>query len=276
VPSLTEVFGHWTFEPVPMLLAAFALVLYGWAATRAVRRWPAARATAFAAGVAALVFALGSGLDTYGDRLLSIHMVQHLVLTLVAAPLLILGRPLDLALRALHGERRRGLARVVSGRPAQVLGSPPVAWSVFAVVMLVSHVPAVYQAAVRHDALHELEHALYVGSALLFWWPLLGTPRHRLGMVGRLLYVMAAMPLMGVIGVALDESRRLVYPVYAEPARALHLSALADQARAGAIMWAGGTVVMAAAALVIAWLALVGEEQRARRREAYEDAELSA
>jgi putative membrane protein len=146
-------------------------------------------------------------------------------------------------------------------------------------VMLGSHLPPVYQAAVRHPALHVLEHTLYLSSALLFWWPLMGAdpaPRRRLGMVGRLLYVMLAMPLMSVVGVALGEARHLVYPVYADPARALHVSALADQERAGAIMWAGGTAFMAAAALVLAWLALAGEEERARRREAYEDAELSA
>jgi cytochrome c oxidase assembly factor CtaG len=84
-----------------------------------------------------------------------------------------------------------------------------------------------------------------------------------------------AMPVMGVVGVVLDETRHLVYSVYAEPARALHVSALADQARAGAIMWVAGSALMSAAALVIAWLALREEEQRARRREAYEDLELS-
>lgn len=279
MPSLAQIFGNWSFSPGPVLLAALAVGVYGWASLRAVRRWPAARTAAFCAGVAVLLFALCSGLDRYGDRLLSVHMIQHLVLTLVAPPLLILGRPVELALRALHGERRHALAALISGRTARRLGSPPVAWSLFAVVMLVSHVPAIYQAAVRHGAVHELEHTLYLAAALLFWWPLLDTdPRaqRRLGMVGRLLYVMLAMPLMGAIGVALGEARTLVYPVYAAPARVLHVSALADQARAGAIMWVGGTAFMAAAALAIAWAALAREEARARRREAYEDVELSA
>lgn len=278
MPSLAQVLRDWTLEPGPLLLAVLALGLYGWVALRAVRRWPPQRLLWFAAGVTALVFALCSGLDAYGDRLLSIHMVQHLVLTLVAPPLLIMGRPLELALRALHGERRRAVARMLSGRAARRLGSPPVAWSVFAVVMLGSHLPTFYQAAVRHDSVHELEHALYLTSALLFWWPLLDADPHsrrRLGMVGRLLYVVLAMPVMGGIGVVLQQSRSLVYPVYAQPARALHVSALGDQLRAGAIMWVGGTAFMAAAALIVAWLALAGEEERARRREAYEDAELT-
>jgi putative membrane protein len=279
VPSLARVFSDWAFEPVPMLLALCAAGLYLWAARCGVRRWPAGRTAAFLAGVAVVVFALGSGLDTYGDRLLSIHMVQHLVLTLVAPPLLIAGRPLELALRALHGERRQTLARLVSGRGVRALTSWPVAWTAFALVMLATHLPPFYEAAIRDPALHELEHALYLGSALLFWWPLVGVdpaPRRQLGMVGRLLYVMLAMPLMGVVGVWLGEARHVVYPVYVEPSRALHVSALADQAHAGAIMWACGTAFMAAAALLIAWLALAGEEERARRREAYEDAELSA
>ncbi|MGZ4202138.1 MAG: cytochrome c oxidase assembly protein [Thermoleophilaceae bacterium] len=278
MPSLAQVLGDWTLEPVPVLLAVLALGVYGWAALRAVRRWPPVRAASFAAGVAAVLLALCSGLDGYGDRLLSIHMVQHLVLTLVAPPLLIVGRPLELTLRALHGERRRALARMLSGRTARWLGTPAVAWSAFAAVMLGSHLPPVYQAAVRHDPLHELEHALYLASALLFWWPLLDADPHsrrQLGMVGRLLYVMLAMPVMGVIGVALQQSRSLVYPVYAQPGRALHVSALGDQVRAGALMWVGATAFMAAAALLVAWLALAGEEERARRRESYEDAELT-
>src|SRR5919201_448423 len=156
MPSLAQVFGNWSLEPLPMLLAVCALALYGWAALRGVRGWPAARTAAFAAGLAVLVFALGSGLDAYGDRLLSIHMVQHLVLTLVAPPLLLLGRPLELALRALRGASRERLARAVRMRL-----SPALTWCPFVVVMAGSHLPPVYDAAVRHPAVHELEHALY-------------------------------------------------------------------------------------------------------------------
>ena len=279
MPSVGRVLGDWSFAPLPMLLAVCAAAVYLWAALRAVRLWPGVRTAAFLAGLATLVFALGSGLDGYGDRLLSIHMIQHLVLTLVAPPLLIAGQPLELALRALHGRRRQTLARLVSGRAARLLASPPVAWSLFAAVLVGSHLPPIYQTAVRHDAVHELEHAFYLGAGLLFWWPLLGAdpvPRRRLGMVGGLLYVMLAMVPMTVVGVALGETQHVVYPVYAAPARALQLSALADQHRAGALMWVASSAFMAAAALWLAWLALTAEEQRARRREAYEDAELSA
>jgi putative copper resistance protein D len=256
-----------------MLLSAASAALYLAAARRA-RRWPSGRTLAFLVGVALIVFALASGVDRYGDQLLSLHMVQHLLLTLVAPPLLILGRPLELALRALRPERRRALARLLAGRAVRTATSVPVAWSAFAIVMLGSHLPAIYQAAVRHPALHELEHALYLASALLFWLPLLDgdpTAQRRLGMVGRLLYVMLAMPLMSGVGVWLTQAQHVVYPVYEPPARALHVSALADQARAGSIMWAAGTVLMAVAALAVAWLALSREEQSARRREAYED-----
>jgi cytochrome c oxidase assembly factor CtaG len=242
------------------------VALYCWAAFGRVRRWPLARTAAFVCGVAVVVLALGSGVDRYADRLLSVHMIQHLLLTLAAPPLLLLGRPLDLALRAVRGRSRRALARAVRLHP-----SPLVTWCPFVVVVAVSHLPPVYDAAIRHAALHELEHALYLASALLFWLPLVDR-RGSLGMVGRLAYMMLAMPVMGVVGVVLDEARHLVYPVYAEPARVLHVSALADQARAGAIMWVAGSAFMAATALIIAWLALDEEEQRARRREAYEDA----
>lgn len=267
MPSPGPVLGGWSFEPLPMALAAAAVGLYVWAALTRVRHWRVAHTLSFVAGVLAVVFALGSGLDRYGDDLLSLHMVQHLVLTLVAPPLLIAGRPLELALRA----GRRG----VLGPLVRWNVPPLAAWAAFVVVMAGTHLPPFYDAAVRHPLLHELEHALYLASAILFWVPLV-EPRQPLGMVGRLLYLMLAMPVMGAIGVVLDESRSLVYPVYAAPARALHVSALADQSRAGAIMWVAGTVLMAAAALVVAWLALAREEERARRREAYEELELSA
>jgi putative copper resistance protein D len=273
VPSLGQVLGDWSFETVPLLLAAACAVLYA-AAARNARRWRPARTLAFLLGLAVIVFALDSGVDRYGDELLSLHMVQHLLLTLVAPPLLILGHPLELALRALRPEPRRTLARLLAGRTVRTATSLPVAWSAFAIVMLGSHLPALYQAAVRHPALHDLEHALYVASALLFWLPLLDgdpTAQRKLGMVGRLLYVLLAMPVMSGVGVWLTQAQHVVYPVYVPPARALHVSALADQARAGSIMWSAGTVLMAVAALAVAWLALSGEEQRARRREAYED-----
>jgi len=188
----------------------------------------------------------------------------------VAPPLIVVGRPLELGLRVVSGAPRRALASAVRTHV-----SPLATWSAFTIVMGVSHLPPVYDAAVRHAPLHELEHSLYLVSALLFWLPMLDG-RHPIGMVGRLLYLILAMPVMAVIGVRLQEARHLVYPVYAQPARGLHVSALADQVRAGAIMWVAGATLIAAAALLVAWLALQAEEQRARRREAYEDAELQA
>ncbi|HLH13758.1 MAG TPA: cytochrome c oxidase assembly protein [Solirubrobacteraceae bacterium] len=257
-------FEHWESEWAIDAEAAVACALYAWGVLR-VRRWRAVWCCSFLAGVGIVLVALQSGVDAYDDRLLSDHMVQHMLLLFAAPPLLLLGRPVTLALR---GPRRHALARVlIRARP---LTNPYVLVPVFSLVLLLTHLTGFYEVTLRHQLVHDFEHAIFLAVGLLFWTPLLDAnplATRRLGGVGRLVYVLAAMPAMAAIGAYLNRSPTLVYPAYGPPARALGVSALADQAQAGAIMWVGGGVTLVAAGLYLAMAAMSAEERRLQARE---------
>ena len=199
---------------------------------------------ALAAGLVVILVALGPWTDAAADRTLTAHMLQHVALAMVAAPLLVLG----------GGGVLRLLPRR-AGRALERLGHPLLGWTAFAAVQLGTHFTGLYDYAVEHAWAHGLEHGLYLGSALWFWWPVLGR-RWR----GGVLYLLAAMPVQAAIGVALMTSDRLLYD---------HYGSLADQHRAGALMWASGSLVMASAVVWVAWNWLRAEERRALAREAY-------
>jgi cytochrome c oxidase assembly factor CtaG len=200
-------------------------------------------------------------------------MVQHLALALVAAPLLVAGAPVALALRALPRGGRHGLADVIRSKPARVLTHPLVTWTLFAATMIGTHLTGLYEATLRDPALHAAEHVLYLGTAVLFWLPVLGAEPipHRPAWAARMLYLLTAMPAMGFAGIVLSTDEHVRYAAYLAPARRLGVSALADQHAAGAIMWVGGSAIAAVLTMVAAWTALMQEERRAVAREAYLD-----
>ncbi len=261
--------SHWHTAWSLDFTAAVAVGLYARAVGRVRGRWPWLRSLSFAAGVACIVVALQSGIDSLDDLLLSVHMVQHLLLLMVAPLLLLLGQPMLLALRALPGEPRRTLARTLTRASAHLRPLPCLA--VFTVVVLLTHLPAFYDATLRHPLLHEAEHVLYLGAGLLLWWPILDidpVPSHRLGGLGRLLYLLVSMAPMALVGAYLDRHQSLVYAPYGPAAHALGISAVADQQHAGAIMWVAGSMIMTVVGLWAVMSALLAEERRQRRSEA--------
>jgi putative membrane protein len=269
-PSLTSlVVSQWRPSGAPDLGLAAAAVLYLWGARRVRSRWPVRRTACFLGGLASVVVALDSGIDAYDDQLLSVHMVQHMLLLLVAPLLLLAGRPAILALRALPSRHRPAVAAALS-RLAPVL-RPVVCLAVFCAVLVATHLPAFYDATLRHPALHVAEHALYLFAGLLLWWPLLDAdpvPAHRLSGLGRLVYLLATMPPMAIVGAYLNRHPTLVYPPYGPPARTMGISAVVDQQQAGAIMWVAGSVIVIAVGLWVVIAALVAEERRQQAREA--------
>jgi putative copper resistance protein D len=253
--------------------AALVVLAYVRGAGRVRRGWPPARTLAFVGGVGCVLIAIQSGIDAYDDRLLSDHMVQHLLLLELAPLLLLIGRPATLMLRSASPARRPALARAV--RATRPLTRPLWCLAFFWVVVLGTHLPWFYDRAVTHPLLHESEHVLYLVAGLLMWWPLHDEdplPSHRLDGFARLAYVVVAMVPMALIGAYLNRDPTLLYPVYAHPAHVLGISAVTDQQQAGAIMWVFGSSLMVASGLWQAMAALNDEEQRLRSRERLADA----
>jgi cytochrome c oxidase assembly factor CtaG len=256
-----DLLTQWTFGPVLPALALAAL-LYARAARRA-RRWPRRRTAAWMAGLLAIAIALASGVEAQDVRLLSAHMVQHLLLTVVAPPLLLLGAPAALALRSLPQATSARLARRLRGRALRTACHPVVALTAYVAVVAGTHLTGLYELAARHPLAHVAEHGAYVLTALAFWAPLVAPAPvpHRLGPIGALAYLMAAMPPMVAIALVLAGDT-LRYPLYAGP------GALADQHLAAALMLAGAILPALAVTFGVLWPALLRDERRALARTA--------
>lgn len=275
--TLLHVAGSATAEPTSLtLLTSWSwrlevLILLGGLGTMYVAGWTrlrrhastdasVGRLVAHLAGLLALVAALLSPIDALADRLLTMHMVQHELLTMIAPPLLLLGNPLVVSLWALGRRPRRRLGALLApgGWIRRVLGpvtSMPVALPIYATVLWGWHLPAAYQAALGSDVLHDLEHLSFFVAGLLFWWPIVNpAPYLRRPSYGfRLLYIAAAVgvtmvPAM-VVGVFV---RQVLYPHYAAAPSVWGLTARDDQALGWGVMG-----VVDGLAYVIAFLAVV-------------------
>lgn len=222
------------------------------------------RCLAFDAGLVVVAAALLSPVHAYTEEHLVVHMAQHLLLTFVAAPLLVLGAPITLATRAASPHHRRRLLAILNGRVVTALGHPLVAWAQFAALMWAIHLSGFFEAAAENTFLHAIEHALFLGSATLFWWPALGewSGRWRLGHPLRLLYVALAMPQNTFLALVILSSSRVLYPRY--PSRA-------EQRQAGGVMWVAGDLVLLVVVLLLAAAWARNEEVVTRRRERLED-----
>jgi putative membrane protein len=271
-PELPGVLGAWSLEPMTVAALASAAVAYGWAC-RVARTLtprhpvPAGRKWAFFAGLGAVAVALLSPVDTYADVLLSVHMAQHLLLTLVAAPLLLLGQPGTLALRVVSPGRRRRWLRAGHGRALRLASSPVLAWVVFAVAGWVIHFSPLFDAALRSRPVHVAEHVLFLATALLFWWPVVGGApgRRPLPHPLRLLYLLVAMPQNTFLALAILGASGVLYSHYAEVARPWGPSPLADQRQGAGLMWVAGDLILLASVLLVA-AAWARHEQRVTER----------
>src|SRR5688572_304096 len=284
-PSAATLLLGWTFEPLPTLGIAVAAAWWWWAVRRVNAAHPSnavpvRRSVAFAAGLLALAVALLSGVDRYDTTLFSIHMVQHVLLTLVAAPLIALAAPITLVLRVASPEtRRRWVLPILHARLVRILAFPVVAWLIFAGVMWVSHFSALFDAALEDPLVHDLEHALFLGAALLFWWPAvaLDPAPWRMPHPARALYVFLQMPQNTFLAVVLLGAQAALYPHYATLARTWGPTPLADQQAAAGIMWLVGDAIflVAVMAIVVGWMrAEARDSGRNDRRAAAEMADI--
>jgi putative copper resistance protein D len=213
----------------------------------------------FLGGWVALLLALASPIERYSHVLLSVHMVQHLLITMVAAPLMLLGAPVTLALQASSPRARQVfLVPVLRSRVVKIASNAVVTWSLFAAVMWASHFSPLYERALENQSIHGLEHMLYLVAALLFWWPVVGVDPSpsRISHPARILYLFLSMPQTALLGLAIYGSDRLLYPYYLRTSPLVGQSPIGDQHLAGAIMWTTGMlfIVPALAFVLIDWM----------------------
>jgi len=258
----------WSID-LPFAYVALMAALWLWGGRGGVpaRRW---RSVAFWAGLATLVIALDSPIDTEADKLLWVHMVQHLLLLTVAPPLLLLARPGPRLLRALPTAVRRPLAHGFAhsrwAAPLRALARPLPAWLAFTVTLAVWHVPALYEATLRSQALHDLEHITFYATALLFWAHALAVPplRTMLDWPRRAVYVAAAMVVGWVLALIFALARHPLYAAYAHLAhRPGGLSALSDQQLAAGMMWVPGSISFTIAFIYALYRWLEPQRERA-------------
>jgi putative membrane protein len=247
----------WSFNP-PLVLAIDLAILY-WLGDRrtvtparleAEHRW---RRLCFYASLAVLVVALSSPIEALSQKLFWAHMVQHVLLLVVAPPLMVLARPWVRLWRALPLVTRRSLGRslALGERMAPVrwtfrtLGSPPAGLLLFSVVLLAWHLPVMFDATLRSGTLHALEHTLFFGTALMFWKQVIDSPplHAPLSPAQRVLYVVGAMVVSWVLAVVLALAPHPLYAYYAhEVGRPGGISAMADQQIAAGVMWVPGSI----------------------------------
>ncbi|MEV7086219.1 cytochrome c oxidase assembly protein [Streptomyces sp. NPDC093085] len=261
------------YSPDPFFLAGcvLALVLYGWGVVRLRRRgdsWGAGRTVAFALGVASIALVMCTGLNDYGMVMFSVHMVQHMVISMVSPILLLLGAPVTLALRALPvagrdaaGKSRTGprelLLAVLHSRYVRVITHPAFTIPVFIASLYGLYFSPLfdYLMGSKPGHLAMMTHFLAVG--LVFFWPIMGVDPgpHRPGYVMRMLELFAGMPFHAFFGIALMMASRPMVATYEHPPLSLGIDALADQNAAGGIAWAFSEIpsVLVLVALVYQW-----------------------
>ncbi len=260
--AIQTVLQSWVLPvPVTLVLVIAALIyLRGWYRLRSllpnfVSTW---RLACFLSGALALWIAVGSPLAAFDDDLLSIHMVQHILLMAVAPPLILLGAP---AVPLLHGFPQTFVRSVLSPflrwTPVQWVGHrlthPAFCWLAATVTLIGWHSPRAFEFALGSDFWHEVEHACFFATSILFWWPVVQPwpsiarwPRWSIP-----LYLFLGMMANDALSAFLAFCDRVLYPSYAGASRLLPISPLDDQALAGALMWVFGSFVYLLPAVLI-------------------------
>jgi putative membrane protein len=246
---------HASLIPVAIGGACLALyargvaVLWRGKKRRVVGSWHVA---SFAAGWLIILLAIASPLHELAEQMFSAHMIQHEVLMVIAAPLLVLGRPVVM-LWALPRAWRPGIKQVSRNRGVRGLRAtfsrPFDAWLLHAVVIWIWHLPALFDAALRSEAVHAMQHLSFVSAALLFWWTIVH-PARRSERGISILSLFTTAVHTGVLGALMTFARAPWYSPYGERAASWGLTPLGDQQLAGMIMWIPASVVYLVAALL--------------------------
>ena len=277
--TLGTVFTGWELAAVLALLTLAAAGLYAVGVNRLASRgdhWPVGRTVAFAAGILAFVLATQSGLAAYDTTLLSVHMVQHMILSMVVPLLVALSAPVTLALRTLPARPRRWLLAVLHSRIAKVLTFPPLTLLLYVVSPWALYFSGWYSASLQSAFVHELMHVHLVVVGSLFFWPIVGVDPvpGRVQYPFRMLLVLLTLPFHAFLGVTIMSQTELLggdwYPNLHRGDLGSWLPSPADdQHLAGGILWSSGDLIalMVFAVLFAQWVrASMKESEREDRR----------
>ena len=283
-PVFPGVLLLWSFDPtivLPLLIAGGA---YLWAvrlvdAAHPHSPVPRRRIVAWLAGLIVIEVAIQSPIEAYDLTLFSDHMVQHILLTIVAAPLLALGAPITLLLRAARPEaRKRWILPVLHSRVMRVISFPVVAWILFTGYMWLAHFSSLYEWSLENPFVHQAEHLGFIVTALLFWWPAVAADPSpwRMRHPQRLVYTFLQMPQNTFLGLTIYSSTVPLYPYYLNLPRTWGPTVIDDQQIAGGLMWISGDVVFMLAIMLILRGLLRREEREAAANDARIVPELAA
>jgi putative copper resistance protein D len=276
-PLRGSAFASTGIAAVPVVLEAVALVLYLWGVVRNNRlyprhRWSVGRTVAWVAALVVTMIAVGSFVGVYDGELFWDHMVQHLLLIMVAAALFAIASPLALAHRATTGTAHRWVNRALRSAPARFLGHPLVAFITYALVIPVTHLTSFFNWTLAHETVHDTEHFVFLICGYLFWRQVFGIDpnEHRLSPPLQLVYLFLAVPIDTFTGLSLMQARHELFPAYTQLHRNWGPALLSDLHIGGAIMWVGGDTLMLLAMIpvCIKWL------QREERHQVVVDREL--
>ena len=262
-PVLQAVLRSWSIPPVASFALALTALTYlrgWWLLRRAGYPYlPPWRASSFGLGLFALWFALASPLDTFSPFVLTAHMLQHMMLMMVAPPLLLLGEPLIPMVRGMPRFAAREFAGPflnwrVAERVGLALTNPVVALLLMGTVMFAWHVPRLYELALRSSSWHEVEHACFFFTSLIFWWPVIQPwpSRAQWPRWAMVPYLIVADLQNTALSAVLVFADKLLYPSYAAQPSLFGLTPQEDQAAAGAIMWVVGSLAFIVPAILIA------------------------
>ena len=257
----------WGAEPWVAACLALSMI---WYLQGMLRLWPRARQSrphllrqfaCFGAGWTLLALALASPLDGAGSYGFWAHMVQHEVLMILSAPLMVLGRPFGVWIWALPAAWRGGAGRATRGPVFawcwDMITRPLHAWLIHFAALWLWHVPALFQAGLADEGIHALQHASFLFSALLFWWAVLGQQGGAQTRGAAMIYLFTTMMHTGALGALFTMSDTIWYPLYGNRPSLFGLTPLEDQQLGGLIMWIPGGLAYLAAAMVLGmrWLA---------------------
>jgi len=254
VPPLTArtALTVWEFAPVVtagliVVAAVYLTLVFRVRREHPARPWSTWRTMSFVAGLGVIAIATQSSVGAYDDLLFWMHMWQHLLLLMVAPPLLLLGQPVTLVLHATHNPVHTLVKQLVRSRVVTAVTFPLVGVAVYIVTVVATHLTGFMNLVLTHPVLHDAEHGLYLLAGYLYFLPLLGREpiRWRLSFPTKLFLLVLAMPVDTFTGVVLSQTNHALFPAYAGR-RDWGPSLVGDLHAGGAVMWIGGDAIMLA------------------------------